>query len=381
MNGSLVSSLVILAAVAGVLEWRRWHRLNRGLRAIESAYDAEFDLTAWRDRLDGYVDVLRSILPPAAMAAPPITEVSFAAMHCLEMARSAVDEAARRFGLALPVYAIELTSDMPSSCDGQVVWEVPWDVRLSGDQLIVEPAPDRDPDWRVRLRDGLQHDPERLAVVAAHEVAHIVLLARKVRVQPESENELLTDAAAVLAGFGPLMERTAFALKTNSMRGRKRRWYFTQSGYLHRSAVRYLQARRDSLAPDAGNVVLSSPPPSTSADVGEGAGRIFAERPHAAQRVTIDVPRGWRIEYQEWYDGEMTDPELEQDLLLAIHAQRDRVLDASWYHGDRDSACYRVTVWAGSEPGKFLHVSEHETSAAALGTVEHLLATIATGHL
>ena len=115
----------------------------------------------------------------------------------------------------------------------------------------VEPAPGRDHNWRVRLRDGLQHDPERLAVVAAHEIAHVVLLARGIRLEPDTENENFTDAAAVFAGFGLLMERTAFSLRTNSRRGQSRRWHFVQSGYLHRRAVRYLQARRDRLAGEA----------------------------------------------------------------------------------------------------------------------------------
>ena len=103
--------------------------------------------------------------------------------------------------------------------------------------------------------------------------------------------------------------------------------------------------------------------------------------PTPPRRQPLRVPPGWRIDYHEWYEGELADPELQQDLVLATHADRDRVLDLSWYYGDRDSACYRVTVWVGREPAPLLHAAEHETHAAALAAVEDLLSRIAAGRL
>lgn len=99
------------------------------------------------------------------------------------------------------------------------------------------------------------------------------------------------------------------------------------------------------------------------------------------QRRALRVSPGWQIDYHEWYEGEVTDPELQQDLLLATHAERDRVIDVSWYYGDRDTACYRVSVWAGRDPAPLLHVTEHDTPSAAVATVENLLSTIAAGRL
>lgn len=93
------------------------------------------------------------------------------------------------------------------------------------------------------------------------------------------------------------------------------------------------------------------------------------------------MPPGWEIEYHEWYEGDVQDPELDQDLILATHAGRDRVLDLSWYHGNRETACYRLTVWAGDEPGPLLHVAEHETHSAALSALEDALAAVAAGQL
>ena len=251
MNESLIRSVVLLAAFVAVLEWWRWRRFDQRLKKLEAAYDAEFDLAAWQARLDDYVLRLRAILPPFVFEAPSITAVNFNGMQPVEMARSAVDHAAQRFGLAMPAYTIELTSNLTAGRDGEVLSDGPWDIQLTNDRLIVGPAPGRDPNWRVRLRDGLQHEPERLAVVAAHEIAHVALLGRGIRLEPEAENELFTDAAAVLAGFGLLMERTVFTLKTNPLRGGERKWYFVHTGYLHRGAVNYLQSCRDALTEEA----------------------------------------------------------------------------------------------------------------------------------
>lgn len=99
------------------------------------------------------------------------------------------------------------------------------------------------------------------------------------------------------------------------------------------------------------------------------------------QRQALRVPPGWRIDYHEWYEGDLTDRELEQDLLLAVHPELDRVLDVSWYYGDRDTACYRVVVWAGHEPGGLLHVAEHDTHSDAVSTAESLMARISGGEL
>lgn len=99
------------------------------------------------------------------------------------------------------------------------------------------------------------------------------------------------------------------------------------------------------------------------------------------RRHALRVPPGWRIEYHEWYEGEIPDPELQQDLVLGTHAERDRVLDLSWYYGGRDTACYRVAVWVGSDPAPLVHVSEHESHSAALAAVEDLLGAVAAGRL
>ena len=104
-------------------------------------------------------------------------------------------------------------------------------------------------------------------------------------------------------------------------------------------------------------------------------------REGSPRRQALRVPPGWLIEYHEWYEGALSDPELEQDLLLATHAQRDRVLDASWYYGDRDRACYRVVIWAGQDPAALLHASEHESSLAAVEAVESLLADVTAGRV
>ena len=47
------------------------------------------------------------------------------------------------------------------------------------------------------------------------------------------------------------------------------------------------------------------------------------------RRRAFREPDGWCVEYPKWGEGPISDPELWQDLSLASHTVRDRVLDVS----------------------------------------------------
>ena len=63
----------------------------------------------------------------------------------------------------------------------------------------------RDGVWYVDLSERHKWHDDRLTSIVAHEVAHIVLLSKGVRLEPTARNEELTDAVAALAGYVPLM--------------------------------------------------------------------------------------------------------------------------------------------------------------------------------
>lgn len=98
-----------------------------------------------------------------------------------------------------------------------------------------------------------------------------------------------------------------------------------------------------------------------------------------ARRRALRVPPGWLVEHHEFLDGPIAAPELDQDLLLLTHADRDRVVELSWYHGDSPEPRYRLAVWSKAVPGEMLHVSEHGDDTTATEAVERILEQIIIG--
>ena len=100
--------------------------------------------------------------------------------------------------------------------------------------------------WYIDLSRRIRRTDAELVAVLAHEVAHVVLARCSVRLEPELRNERLTDAVAVLAGFGPVMLRAYDRVRI--------RYYVvafsysrTRMGYLQRRDIRELNKRRSSL--------------------------------------------------------------------------------------------------------------------------------------
>ena len=249
MSSALIAGVVIIAGFTALEEWLIRRRRERDIRRAESEYESQFDIAAARAQLDRYATLLRTVLPPSALLAPPVVAIDRTTLNATEQARAAVTFAAERFAVELPPFEVVYTPHITEGRLGEVCWDAPWDVEYAGERITVRPVADRPPNWRVRLREGLHLEPERLAVVAAHEVAHIVLLGRSIALPSTQANEQLTDAAAVLAGFGPLMQQTAFRVRHHPRRGRALEWSASTANYLHRGAIRYLMEQREVLRP------------------------------------------------------------------------------------------------------------------------------------
>jgi hypothetical protein len=98
-------------------------------------------------------------------------------------------------------------------------------------------------DVSTRFRD---HDAACASIVA-HEMAHYALFGRKVVLEDTLENEELTDALMVMAGFGPLMLGTYHDELV--LRGADRIvWNVSRLGYLHPTAIAYLTLLQCELA-------------------------------------------------------------------------------------------------------------------------------------
>lgn len=105
-----------------------------------------------------------------------------------DMARTAVDLALARFGC--PKIPITVTFVDARGFAGRI--------RAASGRASVE------------LARTLASRPATLYSVTAHEIAHLVLERKGIRLDGFVENEQLADAAAVLVGFGPIMLRGYF---------------------------------------------------------------------------------------------------------------------------------------------------------------------------
>ena len=64
--------------------------------------------------------------------------------------------------------------------------------------------------WYIEVDDRYYADDIRLMVIIAHEMSHVVLGLKKITLEPTLRNEELTDAVAVLAGFGNIFHEVCF---------------------------------------------------------------------------------------------------------------------------------------------------------------------------
>lgn len=101
----------------------------------------------------------------------------------------------------------------------------------------------------IDISEDIRDDDHRLCAVIAHELAHYVLAVRGVRLNPEWRNEELTDATAVMAGFGWVMINAAVRKQTHFVAGG---WVESTStvGYLSRKDLNKLVKLRGGIAKD-----------------------------------------------------------------------------------------------------------------------------------
>ncbi len=90
----------------------------------------------------------------------------------------------------------------------------------------------------VEVRGEMRRDPQRLAAVMGHEVAHLFLHRHSIRMAETLDNEILTDVAAATYGFGFLMA-DAFYDET-TWHGNYERRVFSWMGYLSPEELGYV---------------------------------------------------------------------------------------------------------------------------------------------
>ena len=202
-------------------------RTEDKLRAqARSAAGLEFNLLARLPDLREYVQIAGAAMNEAALRRPPITDLPATEGQPLDFAKRAILLAVERFGMPLPMLKVRFCPLGPGHAGA---------VR------------ERNGTWFVDLDRSLENEFEDMLSVAAHEVAHVALLRRRIRLEPTQRNEELTDTAAVLAGFGPVLIRTAFRERLTE-KGNVLRLDSRRLGYLPARALVYLSTLRVEMA-------------------------------------------------------------------------------------------------------------------------------------
>lgn len=272
--------IVVLLLQVGLATYL-WHARERELRRRRRAHDALFDRTRDAPRLTRWLqDVAQAF--PAAARLPELESVQFEADR-VGSAHQAVALAAQRFGY--PRQQIELVigqaPGLPHAAGAAVVATPSVSGVLDGDRLqLTVSAPASSGPRRLYLAEATLAQDELLAIVAAHEVAHLALadarLARSGR-----EDEEITELAMVLAGYGPLMFRHRYVEQRITGPGRELGWRISGLGTLSQPAIAFLREERSRFALCRDDSSAAPPAASPAHAAAERAGAGSPSRRHA----------------------------------------------------------------------------------------------------
>jgi hypothetical protein len=215
-----------------------WRRYSAG--KLRRAYTAAFDLRREQAELDEYVDIVRRAL--SSLRHEPIVVPARRVLDDQWLAE-AVAAGSERFGIPLTdvTYRFVPKPSAPNAA-GCASRPSHTAIRLEGDRAIISRLTGVSDVWTVEVADRYRSDPEVALVIVGHELAHVALLSRGVRLTPAKRNERLTDVAAALAGFGTLMLRVA-QREQLGQRHNAVELKVGAVGYLHRDAIAYLHTR------------------------------------------------------------------------------------------------------------------------------------------
>lgn len=191
--------MAVIGAIAWLASRVESSEPRRRARAIEdaarrardearAAHVGDFDLDAKLPELREYVRVASQALSLESLRSAPVAELPPAGESSIHYARRCTTLALARFGMSVDRLTVQFTE-------------------LSGDHAG-RVHREGDGGWVVDITPSANGNGEMIAAIVGHEIAHVALLSRGIRLTPVLRNEELTDTAAVLAGFGPLMLRT-----------------------------------------------------------------------------------------------------------------------------------------------------------------------------
>ena len=242
----LAVTIAIAMLLAGAETWRR----RRYFRRHRAAYDASWHPDRAASQFEDLIDLAITTLGSDIVLTPDYEAVVLSGKTPGDKLLEAVTIVTTRLGVARESVLATYSSELPAHVGANVTEEHPIQAVTDGGQLTLRRGKDV-VRWLMRVRPNMAESDEGLVAVVAHEVSHVALKSRGVRLADSTRNELLTETAAVLAGFGPLMRDAAYEEHWRTKVGGRAMMSIRQQGYLHQRTIEYLMGRRRELQKSA----------------------------------------------------------------------------------------------------------------------------------
>jgi hypothetical protein len=147
----------------------------------------------------------------------------------------------------LPPLQFRLLSDQEHGFAGTFGSGYRWAADLSDGRESTDPLVQWSGVHEIQVASWVLSDSEALPVVVAHEVSHLVLERDGVDAGSPGQNEVLTDVATALIGYGILMRRLRSRERRFFGPGIRLGWSISGPGYLLPEELNYILARQSQL--------------------------------------------------------------------------------------------------------------------------------------
>lgn len=237
-------AVLLVCAVWLVFAVLVWLWRERAIRRALAVLEAPRHLTAVRDLIDRSMEVLLDEYGAETFAKPQLASPP-ARVPGRPYVETLAQVLAARWEVQVPVITFTvLDPEAARESAGTFLEGVRASVRVGGSG---EP-PDAvaTPSWHIAVAASELGDDLGMAVIVAHEFAHGMLSRDGCRATSVGEDEIRTEVAAALSGFGELMLQNQRRV-VRGMRRNTLTWRVGGAGYLRPPALAYVLERHRAL--------------------------------------------------------------------------------------------------------------------------------------
>ncbi len=242
-----VSLLVTMVVIYGGLATWQWQRRERQIRAAWRRLKSSLDLDASRPRIDRCIELLVAEYGLDTFTWPQMEAVPSSSATGASSAAQYAQVAAQRWQITLPPVQFRMLGKQGHGFAGTFGSGYSW----AAYPTAAQENPERMVEWsdihEIQLASSTLSDADALPVVIAHEVSHLVLERDRVTTGRRAEDEVLTDVATALVGYGILMRRLRCRERRFFGPGMQLGWSISGPGYLFPEELDYVLLRQAQL--------------------------------------------------------------------------------------------------------------------------------------